>query len=174
MQDEIRTLPQKLLMGRRALVTGAGRGIGREIARQMALEGADVIINARKEPELLTLREEITAMGQKCQIVLGDICTPETAEKFAAAHAASLRSVAAESEIDLRGMDSMEAVAATERFLDNAVMAKLEKVTIIHGKGTGALRAAVQQSLRRNKAVKSFRLGRYGEGESGVTVVELK
>ena len=64
--------------------------------------------------------------------------------------------------------------AATERFLDNAVMAKLEKVTIIHGKGTGALRAAVQQSLRRNKAVKSYRLGRYGEGESGVTVVELK
>ena len=77
-------------------------------------------------------------------------------------------------QIDLRGMDSMEAVAATERFLDNAVMAKLEKVTIIHGKGTGALRAAVQQSLRRNKAVKSYRLGRYGEGESGVTVVELK
>ena len=77
-------------------------------------------------------------------------------------------------EIDLRGMDSMEAVAATERFLDNAVMAKLEKVTIIHGKGTGALRAAVQQSLRKNKAVKSYRLGRYGEGESGVTVVELK
>ena len=66
------------------------------------------------------------------------------------------------------------AVAATERFLDNAVMAKLEKVTIIHGKGTGALRAAVQQSLRKNKAVKSYRLGRYGEGESGVTVVELK
>ena len=74
MQDEIRTLPQKLLMGRRALVTGAGRGIGREIARQMALEGADVIINARKEPELLTLREEITAMGQKCQICISVYC----------------------------------------------------------------------------------------------------
>ena len=96
------------------------------------------------------------------------------AQKFAAAHAASLRNVAVESEIDLRGMDTMEAVAATERFLDNAVMAKLEKVTIIHGKGTGALRAAVQQSLRKNRAVKSYRLGRYGEGRGGVTVVELK
>ena len=53
-------------------------------------------------------------------------------------------------------------------------MAKMKTVTIIHGKGTGALRAAIQQMLRKNKAVKSFRLGRYGEGESGVTVVELK
>ena len=70
-------------------------------------------------------------------------------------------------------MDSMEAVAATERFLDNAVMAKLEKVTIIHGKGTGALRNAVHDILRRNKNVKSFRLGVYGEGENGVTVVTM-
>ena len=53
-------------------------------------------------------------------------------------------------------------------------MAHLETVTIIHGKGTGALRKAVHASLRRNKAVKSFHLGNYGEGESGVTVVELK
>ena len=77
-------------------------------------------------------------------------------------------------EIDLRGMESIEAVAAAEMYIDNAVMAKLKTVTIIHGKGTGALRQAVQQMLRRNKAVKSFRLGRFGEGESGVTVVELK
>lgn len=77
-------------------------------------------------------------------------------------------------EIDLRGMESIEAVNAAEQYIDSAVMGKLKTITIIHGKGTGALRTAVQQMLRRNKAVKSFRLGRFGEGESGVTIVELK
>ena len=86
----------------------------------------------------------------------------------------SIRTTSVNSEIDLRGMESIEAVAAAEMYIDNAVMAKLSTVRIIHGKGTGALRAAVQQMLRRNKAVKSFRLGRYGEGETGVTIVELK
>ena len=131
-------------------------------------------VTAISADRTLSLRAGIMNVTAKEQdVYLLENEKPE-AQKFAAAHAASLRNVAAESEIDLRGMDTMEAVAATERFLDNAVMAKLEKVTIIHGKGTGALRAAVQQSLRKNKAVKSYRLGRYGEGESGVTVVELK
>ncbi len=86
----------------------------------------------------------------------------------------SMRNAPVKSEIDLRGMESIEAVAAAEMYIDNAVMAKLSTVTIIHGKGTGALRAAVQQMLKRNKFVKSFRLGRFGEGETGVTIVELK
>ena len=86
---------------------------------------------------------------------------------------ASIRA-AVPTEIDLRGMESLEAVAAAEQYLDSAVMAKLGTVTIIHGKGTGALRAAIQQMLKRNKLVKSFRTGRFGEGEMGVTVVELK
>ncbi len=77
-------------------------------------------------------------------------------------------------ELDLRGYDTLEAIPVLERYIDSAVMGKLQTVTIIHGKGTGALRAAVQQALKRNKAVKSFRLGRYGEGETGVTVVELR
>ncbi len=77
-------------------------------------------------------------------------------------------------EVDLRGMMTDEAIPIMERYLDNALMSKLEKVTIIHGKGTGALRAAVHQSLKTNKTVKSFRLGRFGEGENGVTIVELK
>ena len=69
---------------------------------------------------------------------------------------------------------ALEAESVVENYLDSAVMAKLGTVTIIHGKGTGALRKAVHEILKRNKAVKSFRLGRYGEGEAGVTVVELK
>ena len=77
-------------------------------------------------------------------------------------------------EIDLRGMESIEAVLTAERYLDSAAMAKLKTVTIIHGKGTGALRDAVRKMLKTNKLVKSWRQGLYGEGEAGVTVVELK
>ena len=80
----------------------------------------------------------------------------------------------ASSELDIRGYETLEAESVVENYLDAAVMAKLETVTIIHGKGTGALRKAVHEILRRSKVVKSFRLGRYGEGEAGVTVVELK
>lgn len=78
------------------------------------------------------------------------------------------------SEIDLRGMDSVEAVCVLDRYLDEAMRSNLSPVRIIHGKGTGALRSAVQQSLRKNKFIKSFRLGVYGEGEDGVTVAEFK
>lgn len=77
-------------------------------------------------------------------------------------------------ELDIRGKMGDEGVLEMERFIDGAIMAGLSQVVIIHGKGTGALRAAVQQALKRNPAVKSFRAGEYGEGEAGVTVVELK
>ena len=77
-------------------------------------------------------------------------------------------------EVDIRGMETLEAESVVENFLSAAVMGRLDTVTIIHGKGTGALRKAVHDILRRSKAVKSFRLGVYGEGESGVTVVTLK
>ena len=81
---------------------------------------------------------------------------------------------AASSELDIRGMESIEADSAVQTFLSAAAMGHLDTVTIIHGKGTGALRKAVHETLRRSKLVKSFRLGVYGEGESGVTVVTLK
>lgn len=77
-------------------------------------------------------------------------------------------------EVDLRGMDGIEAVCVLERYIDEAMRSNLSTVRIIHGKGTGVLRNAVQQALRKNKFVKSFRLGVYGEGENGVTIAELK
>ena len=77
-------------------------------------------------------------------------------------------------ELDIRGLETLEAESVVENYLDAARLAKLGTVTIIHGKGTGALRKAVHELLRRSKIVKSFRLGNFGEGEAGVTVVELK
>lgn len=117
------------------------------------------IMSVKLKPEEVYLIEGHTAKQKKQSVTLAGSSAPRASVS---------------PEIDLRGMESIEAVGAAELYIDSAVMAKLKTVTIIHGKGTGALRAAVQQMLRRNKAVKSFRLGRFGEGESGVTIVELK
>ncbi len=80
----------------------------------------------------------------------------------------------AKTELDLRGMTADEALLELDRFIDSCVLSNVPSVTIIHGKGTGVLRAAVQQRLKSHRNVKTFRLGAYGEGESGVTVAELK
>ncbi len=77
-------------------------------------------------------------------------------------------------EIDLRGQMTDEAILNVDRFIDSALLTGVELLTIIHGKGTGALRTAVQQHLKKHPNVKSFRLGTFGEGEAGVTIVELK
>ena len=85
-----------------------------------------------------------------------------------------MKVTAATSEVDLRGMDCVEAICVLDRYVDEAMRSNLHSIRIIHGKGTGALRAAVQQSLKKNKFIKSFRLGVYGEGEDGVTIAELR
>ena len=78
------------------------------------------------------------------------------------------------SEIDLRGMTGDEAWLAVDKYLDDAVMYNMQTVHLIHGKGTGALKNALWKFLRGDKRIASFRIGRYGEGDGGVTVVELK
>ena len=77
-------------------------------------------------------------------------------------------------EVDLRGQSADEAIMELERFIDTAIRRRLETVRIIHGKGTGVLRKAVQQRLKAMPQVKTFRLGLYGEGEDGVTIATLK
>lgn len=95
-------------------------------------------------------------------------------EKGRPAHSGrEMKMKAMASEVDLRGMDSVEAVCVLERYLDEAMRSNIPSVRIIHGKGTGVLRSAVQQTLRKNKFIKNFRLGVYGEGEDGVTIAEF-
>jgi len=84
------------------------------------------------------------------------------------------RSGKMELELDIRGFASDEIDMKVSKYIDNASMMSLEEVQIIHGKGTGILRKAVHDMLRNNLHVDSFRLGKYGEGETGVTVVKLK
>jgi len=77
------------------------------------------------------------------------------------------------SELDLRGMTTDEALPALDKYIDSALLSGIATVRIIHGKGTGALRAAVHQRLARHRGVKDYRIGAYGEGDTGVTVAEL-
>lgn len=124
---------------------------------------------------VLSLRAGImNVTAREDEVLLLEGVESQSKKSVAARSAAQLRSMRIEPQIDLRGMEAMEAVLAAERYLDSAVMGKLNSVTIIHGKGTGVLRNAIHQMLKRNKCVKAYRLGRYGEGETGVTIVELK
>ena len=77
-------------------------------------------------------------------------------------------------EIDVRGQTADEAIMSVDQAIDGCMLSNIHTLTVIHGKGTGVLRSEIQKYLRHHKAVKSFRLGTFGEGESGVTIVELK
>lgn len=79
-----------------------------------------------------------------------------------------------ETEVDVRGQTAIDAINIVDKAIDNAILSGVGKLTIIHGKGTGVLRREINQHLRRHKAIKSQRLGTFGEGEDGVTIVELK
>ena len=84
------------------------------------------------------------------------------------------KSASISSELNLLGMTTDEAIVELDKYLDDAYLAHLSPVRIVHGKGTGALRKAVHQFLRRQKHVDTYRLGEYGEGDAGVTIVTFK
>ena len=100
------------------------------------------------------------------------VSVPKAERSKVGVESRGLRKVA--TELDLRGYASDEGITEVDRFIDQALLSGVETVTIIHGKGTGVLRSAVRQYLRSHRSVASFRPGKYGEGEDGVTVVVLK
>ena len=116
----------------------------------------------------------ITAKQEEVRVVEGETQTQKAARQYIQRTEHKLRSLGAKAEVDLRGMTTDEAEMTLSQFLDRAIMGNLTQVTVIHGKGTGAVRKAVHTYLKRCKGVASFRLGRYGEGEDGVTIVALK
>ena len=124
---------------------------------------------------------EVRAGIMKTKVPLASLCAPDKMDKRPAREPrrSSTRvqldkSRKASMEINLLGYTVDEALAEVDKFLDSGMLRGQQTLYIIHGNGTGALRTAIQKHLRTHKAVKSFRPGRYGEGENGVTVVELK
>ena len=115
----------------------------------------------------------ITAKQDEVRVVEGETQSQKAAKQYIRRTEHKLRSLGAKAEVDLRGMTTDEAEMTLAQFLDRAMVSNLTQVTVIHGKGTGAVRKAVHAYLKRCKGVASFRLGRYGEGEDGVTIVEL-
>lgn len=117
---------------------------------------------------------KISAKQKEVRVVEGDTQAEKERKRIIRRAEHTLRTAAVPSQVDLRGMMTDEAILVLDQFLDTALIGKLESVTVVHGKGTGAVRKAVRDHLKRSRYVKSFRPGRYGEGEDGVTVVELR
>ena len=167
LQDEEYTLPRDLVAGDTVLLVDMG-------LQAVVIKSADAkgvvevqagAIRTRTTVDNLRLYESKRAQKKGRTVAASRRQTGGVASRME-------RSVV--TDLDLRGMTVEEALLEVDRFLDNAVLCGLERVTLIHGKGTGALRAGIQQHLKQHKQVNDFRLGVYGEGETGVTIVELK
>ena len=142
---------------------------------KMGTKAEVVEVNKDGSLKLRAGRMNLTARQDEVRVDADATAKRKKAQKEAAASVShAFRAAAAPSELDLRGMMVDESLAAVDRFLDNAMLGKLENVTIIHGNGTGALKKAVREHLKHSKYAKTFRPGVYGEGEDGVTVVTLK
>ncbi|NLA77090.1 MAG: endonuclease MutS2 [Clostridiales bacterium] len=163
-EDEDYVLPRPLelgdtvfcrLIGKNATVTGIADKSGKvEISAGMLKMRANIsslrlVSGAKKESEKSPAASRNTGTESRVNIDVNTRC-------------------------DLRGMTVDEALLDLDTFIDNTVMAGLKEITIIHGKGTGALRTAVQKHLRAHPQIRTYRLGTYGEGENGVTIAELK
>ena len=158
------------------LVTGGAGYIGSHTCVELLKLGTKASVIAINKDGTYQLQAGILKLTAKPdEVYLLEQTNPYQEKKHRPAHSGrEMKTAATVSEVDLRGMDSVEAISVMERYLDEAMRSNLPSVRIIHGKGTGVLRSAVQQSLRKNKHIKCFRLGVYGEGEDGVTIAEFK
>ena len=167
LQDEEYTLPRDLVAGDTVLLVDMG--LQAVVIKSPDAKGVVEVqagaIRTRTTVDNLRLYESKRAQKKGRTVAASRRQTGGVASRME-------RSVV--TDLDLRGMTVEEALLEVDRFLDNAVLCGLERVTLIHGKGTGALRAGIQQHLKQHKQVNDFRLGVYGEGETGVTIVELK
>ena len=143
--------------------------------RRRLNEAEDRLVGHDDTPKPRPQAARAIRVGDTVELVRfgSDITVGMQAKKIIERSQRAFRSAGASTELDLRGMSADEAIATLDIFLDNAMMANLASVRIIHGKGTGVLRKAVQDELKRNRCVKRYRLGVYGEGEDGVTIAEL-
>jgi len=140
---------------------------------RMGTKASVIAVNKDGSLQLQAGILKITAKQEEVRVVEEDGAANQ-AKRLIQRAERTLRTAPAASELDLRGMTVDEALAGLDTFLDTAMLGHLESVRIIHGKGTGAVRKAVREHLKRSRYIKSFRPGRYGEGEDGVTVAELK
>ncbi len=139
------------------------------------LNDKGTILSIDKKAGTAVIQMGIMKTGAKLSsLVILEDETKKNIMKFIPQKSVASGTKSVKTEIDLRGMMLEEALMEADMFLDRAVMSGLGTVTLIHGKGTGVLRNGIQDMLKRHPHVKSFRYGRYGEGENGVTVVELK
>lgn len=140
---------------------------------ELGLRGT--VIGVAEKTGILTVQAGIMKVTAKPEeVALVEESGEKTVKEFIAKKKAELRNISVKPEVDLRGMTSDEAEYVLGSYLDNAFLARLNTVTIIHGKGTGVLRKSVHAYLRSHPHIKSWRLGVYGEGEDGVTIAELR
>lgn len=163
-KNEDYVLPRPLRAGDRVLMVNIGREgvVVTPPDRDGNVSVRAGIINTKTKLANLRLIEEETTV------------TTKTGERKRASEFRDTVSDGMKPELDLRGSNGDDGWYAVDKFLDSAIMAGLHSVTVIHGKGTGALKRSLRENLRHDKRVKSFRDGAYGEGDSGVTIVELK
>lgn len=163
-EDEDYVLPRPLVAGDTVLITDLGK-------EAKVLSPADKRDNVEVQAGAMRMRVNV---GKLRLIEKKKSEKPKTAAMTRNTGTESRMTASADSRCDLRGMTVDEALLTLDSFLDSMLMSGIGEFTVIHGKGTGALRTAVQKHLKGNKFVKSYRLGVYGEGENGVTIVTLK